>query len=76
MSVRNMPGSKGRMSREGDDLISICEPVVYKIWKPGRLTALLASLACCRCDSTFNIVQTGYETYLASIWWEFALPGG
>jgi hypothetical protein len=30
MSTRNLPGSKWRPARKADDLIAICEPVIYK----------------------------------------------
>jgi hypothetical protein len=30
------------------DLIAICEPIVWKMWEPRRLTTLRASMACCR----------------------------
>jgi hypothetical protein len=28
MSTRNLPGVKGRPTRNGDNLIAICEPIV------------------------------------------------
>jgi hypothetical protein len=30
MSTRNLPGSKGRLEREADNLTAICEPIVLK----------------------------------------------
>jgi hypothetical protein len=36
----------GRSARKADDLTAICEPIVYKMWEPRRLTTLLASAAC------------------------------
>jgi hypothetical protein len=31
MSTRNFPGGKGRPAREADNLMAICEPIVYKM---------------------------------------------
>jgi hypothetical protein len=42
MSTRNLPGGKGRPAREADNLIAICEPIVYKMWEPRDLTTLRA----------------------------------
>jgi hypothetical protein len=41
MSTRNLPGGKVRPAREADNLTAICEPIVYKMWEPRRLTTLL-----------------------------------
>jgi hypothetical protein len=46
MSTRNIPGGEGRPARKADNLTAICELIVYKMWKPRRLTALWASTAC------------------------------
>jgi hypothetical protein len=46
MSTKNLPGSKGRPARGSDNLTAICEPIVYKMWGPGRLTTLWAFTAC------------------------------
>jgi hypothetical protein len=48
MNARNFPGDKGRPVREADNLTAICEPIVYKMWEPRRLTTLCASTACYR----------------------------
>jgi hypothetical protein len=48
MSIRNLPGGKGRPERKADSLTAICEPTVYKMWGPRRLKALWASTACDR----------------------------
>jgi hypothetical protein len=48
MSTRNLPGGKGRPARKADNLTAICEPIVYKMWEPQRLTALWAFTACYR----------------------------
>jgi hypothetical protein len=45
MSMRNVPEGEGRTARKADDITAICERTVYKIWKPLRLTILLASTA-------------------------------
>jgi hypothetical protein len=45
MSTRNLPGGKGRLARKADNLTAICEPIVYKMWEPRRLTNLWASTA-------------------------------
>jgi hypothetical protein len=46
MSTRNLPGGKGRSAREVDNITAICEPIVWKMWEPRRLTALWAFTAC------------------------------
>jgi hypothetical protein len=53
MSTRNLPGGKGRLAREADNLTAICEPIVYKMWDPRRLTTLRAFTACYRDSFTF-----------------------
>jgi hypothetical protein len=47
MSTRNLPGGKGRPACKAD-LTAICEPIVYKMWDPRRLTTLWAFTACYR----------------------------
>jgi hypothetical protein len=34
MSTRNLPGVKGRLVREADNLTTICELIVWKLWSP------------------------------------------
>jgi hypothetical protein len=46
-------GVKERQPRMADNLTVICEPIVYKMWEPQRLTALWASTACYRDSFTF-----------------------
>jgi hypothetical protein len=46
MSTRNLHGGKGRPARKADNLIAICESIVYKMWEPRRLSILWASMAC------------------------------
>jgi hypothetical protein len=48
MSARNLPGVRGWPARKADKLTAICEPIVYEIWDPRRLTTLWASTACYR----------------------------
>jgi hypothetical protein len=48
MSIRNIPGGKGRPVRKADNLTGICEPIMYKMSEPRRLTTLWASTACYR----------------------------
>jgi hypothetical protein len=55
MSTRNIPGGKGRPARKAD-LTAICEPIVYKIWEPRRLTTLWASTARYRDTFTLPII--------------------
>jgi hypothetical protein len=53
MSTGNLPGGKGRQARKADNLTAICKPIVYKMWKPRRLTTLWASKACYKDSFTF-----------------------
>jgi hypothetical protein len=34
MSTRNFPGGNGQPARKADNLTTICEPTVYKMWEP------------------------------------------
>jgi hypothetical protein len=45
MSTRNIPGGKGWPAHKADNLTTICEPTVYKMWEPQHLTALWVSTA-------------------------------
>jgi hypothetical protein len=61
MSTRNRPGGKWRPARKADNFTAICEPAVYKMWEPRRLTNLWASTACYRDSFTFFLAHvTGY----------------
>jgi hypothetical protein len=53
MSTRNLPGGKGRPESKFGNLTIICEPIVWKMWEPQRLTTLLASTACYSDSFTF-----------------------
>jgi hypothetical protein len=63
MSTRNLPGGKGRPARGADNPTAICEPFVYKMWEPRRLTALWAFTACYRDSFTF-----AFLLYHEDIW--------
>jgi hypothetical protein len=71
LSTRNLPGGKGRPAHKTDNLIAICEPIVYKMWKPRRLTTLWASTVCYRGTFTFLYICLWYhvskhsETYVS-----------
>jgi hypothetical protein len=54
MSARNLPGGKGRLARKADNLTAICEPIVWKMWEPRRITTLWASTACYRDSFAFT----------------------
>jgi hypothetical protein len=51
--LRCLPGRKGRTDRKAEDLTAICEPIVYKMWEPRRLTTPWAFTDCCRDSFTF-----------------------
>jgi hypothetical protein len=56
MSTRNLSGGEGRPACKADNLTAICEPIVYKMWEPRRLTTLCASTACYRDSFTFFLI--------------------
>jgi hypothetical protein len=61
MSTRNLTGVKvGRLARKADSLTAVCEPIVWKMWKPRRLTTLWASTACYRDSFTFFYLKIGF----------------
>jgi hypothetical protein len=55
MSTRNLPGGKGRPACKAENLTAICEPTVYKMWEPRRLTTLWASMASYRDSFTLPL---------------------
>jgi hypothetical protein len=57
MSTMNIPGGQGRPAPEADNLTVICEPIVYKMWEPRRLTNLRAFTACYRDSFTFHLMR-------------------
>jgi hypothetical protein len=55
MSTRNLPGSKGWPACMADNLTTICELTVYKMWQPWHLITLWASTACYSDSFTFTL---------------------
>jgi hypothetical protein len=53
MNTSNLHGDKGRPARKADNLTAICEPNVWKMWEPRRLTTLWAFIACYRDSFAF-----------------------
>jgi hypothetical protein len=47
---------KGRPACKADDLTTIYEPIVYKLWEPGRLTTVWASTTYYRDSFTFLVL--------------------
>jgi hypothetical protein len=60
MSTRNLPGGKRQPACEAY-LTALCDTVVWKMWKPRRLTILWASTACYR--DSFNFYLYLRELY-------------
>jgi hypothetical protein len=58
MSTRNFPGDKVWSARKVDNLTAICEPIVYKMWEPRRLTTLWALTAYYMDSFTFYLFLT------------------
>jgi hypothetical protein len=69
MGTRNLPGGKWWLAHKADNLVAICEPTVWKMWEPRRLTTLWASTACYRDSFTFKhnrknfVIQIYKATY-------------
>jgi hypothetical protein len=53
MSTRNLSKGKERPLLKADNLTAVCEPIVYKMWEPRRLTTLWAFTACYTDSFTF-----------------------
>jgi hypothetical protein len=53
MSMRNIRGGKEQPVHKADNLTSICELIVWKVWEPQSLTTLWASMACYSDSFTF-----------------------
>jgi hypothetical protein len=53
MITRNLTGGKERPARKVDNLTAICEPIVWGMWEPRRLTTLWPFTACYRDSFTF-----------------------
>jgi hypothetical protein len=60
MGTRDLPGSKGQPALEADNLTTICEPIVEKMWEPLCLTALWTSTACYKDSFTFTWANVTY----------------
>jgi hypothetical protein len=54
MSTRSLPEGKVGPARKAD-LTAICEPIVYKMCEPRRLTILWVSKVCYRNKFTFYV---------------------
>jgi hypothetical protein len=66
ISTRNFPGGggvKGRSERKGDNLTAICEPIIWKMWEPRRLTTLWASNVYYRDNFTFRTLFSLSHTF-------------
>jgi hypothetical protein len=55
ISTRSLPGGKGRLAREDENLAAISEPTVYKMWQPRRFTTLWAFTAFYSDNYTFYL---------------------
>jgi hypothetical protein len=55
MSTRNLLVGKERPARKADNFTAICEPNIYKICEPRRLTTLWAYTACYTDNFTFTL---------------------
>jgi hypothetical protein len=56
MNTRNILGGKVRLARRADNLTAICEPIVWKMWEPRRLTTLWTFTACYKDSFTFIFI--------------------
>jgi hypothetical protein len=65
MNTKNLHGGKGRSTHMTDNLTAICEPTVYRVWEPRRLTTLWASSACYRDSFTFMCGTCSVHLYLS-----------
>jgi hypothetical protein len=63
-------GGQGRPARKSDNLTAICEPTVYKMWEPQRLTTLWASTACYK-YAFYQLISNKEENTFSSpeAWW-------
>jgi hypothetical protein len=64
-SIKNLSGGKWRPARKADNLTAICEPTVYTMWEPRRLTTLWASTACYR--DSFTLYTPPSEPFRLSM---------
>jgi hypothetical protein len=51
----------GRQARKTDNFTAICEPIVYKMWEPRRLTTVWASWPVTGIDFPFQYQQVFAE---------------
>jgi hypothetical protein len=58
--IKNLPEGEGLPVRKADNLTAISEPIVYKMWKPLRLTTLWASTTCYRDSFTFFLILISF----------------
>jgi hypothetical protein len=66
MSTRYLPEDKEWSARDADDLSTICEPLVQKMWEPHRLTTLWASMVCYR-DSLLVCTVYDFSVFFMSL---------
>jgi hypothetical protein len=66
ISIMNLHGGKGkgRPARKTDNLTSICEPTVYRMWETRCLTALWTFTACYIDSFTFFTFQRMWFNYI------------
>jgi hypothetical protein len=72
MSTVNLPGGKGRPARKFVNLTAICEPIVYKMWEPRRLTTLTSTA--CYVASFTHITPTFREVQFETYWFAQEQP--
>jgi hypothetical protein len=60
MSTRDLLGGKERPKRKADNLTSICDSTVYKMWEPQRHKPM-AFMVCYRDIFTFTSVQFSFS---------------
>jgi predicted transcriptional regulator len=53
LSMRNLPGGKGRPAHKAYNLTAICKAIIEKMLEPHRLESLWATIACFRDNFTF-----------------------
>jgi hypothetical protein len=58
MSTWKLFAGKERPGPKADNLTAICEPIVYEMWEPRRLTNVLASKTCYRDSYTLTLHNT------------------
>jgi hypothetical protein len=66
MSTMYLPGGKGRPEPTADNLTTICEPTVQKMWVPRSLTTLWTCAACYRDNFTFFTTSYILVSYIKS----------